>query len=174
MSARGIKKKKKGIKYKNLIKSLSFPDENGIMQDWLDIRVDFVKSIVWMLKEASPEHQKVIDRILREICEASIVGEGYLHHQAKKSVRKRTTIDADERVSVTSIISDFANERDALGEFLKTKDLWPRFISKLDTLGVSPKEDKFGVVFDGGETTKRSFSALLSRERKKIKNKSAT
>lgn len=104
-------------------------------------------------------------KIVAEFC---IAGQFYLADQKPKAGKPRGTIETDDgRTSSTAIIKGLAYEKDALGDYLKPADLWPRYVAALDELHLSPIEDKFGVTFEGGRTSKDSFRSMVSRLRNK-------
>ena len=106
---------------------------------------------------------------IRMVATFCVAGQLYLNDQATKTRKPRKTLDGE--TSSRAIIGKLAQSRDALGDYLKPAELWPLYVSKLDELGLSPVDDKLGVDYSGGRTTKNAFRAALSLFRK---NKSAT
>lgn len=96
----------------------------------------------------------------------------YRSNQKQKAGKPRTTIETGDgdRTSISEVIGALARERDGLGDFLSPKELWPRFIAKLDDAKLKPKEEDGGVFYGDEDErrniTKDSFRAALSRKRR--------
>ncbi|MFA5522522.1 MAG: hypothetical protein WDA28_12305 [Castellaniella sp.] len=151
-----------------------FPGGRDEILPLVDQTATLIIQYAQMARSEDPQTQAIGQAQIREIAEFCIAGQFYLADQKPKARRPRATIDTDDGgTSATAIIRSLAKQRDALGDYLKPAELWPQYIAKLDELGLSPTDDKLGVTFEGGRTTKDTFRELLSRTRRK-KTKSAT
>lgn len=74
------------------------------------------------------------------------------------------------RGEVTDIIKSLAGERDYLGDYSKPSDLWPKFYSKLDELGLKPQESEIAsgekvITYEDGEMRYEAFRKHVQRNR---------
>lgn len=92
--------------------------------------------------------------------------EKYLTRQ-KQSARLASAARWGEQQEANAIIERLAQCRDALGDHMPAKELWPEFFSALDELGLDPKELGFRIIWDGNEKgiTLSTFSSRISRLR---------
>lgn len=133
----------------------------------VDLTAKLIFQYARMAISDDPDLSAVGQERIDEVAKFCVAGQFYLADQKPKASKPRGTIEIDEgRTSSTAIIKGLADERDAIGDYLKPADLWPKYVSVLDELHLSPAEDKLGVTFDGGRTTKNSFRATISRVRK--------
>lgn len=79
--------------------------------------------------------------------------------------RARFTGGSDEPLSNAEIIRRVAFKKDAYGDFLSSRELWPEISSVLDELGLHPIDGGGCYNFDGGEIHYDSFKVQLSRIR---------
>jgi hypothetical protein len=97
------------------------------------------------------------------------------HSTSGSSKRPRIKFDGQE-ISITVIIATLALLKDELGDWLKSDDLWHKFIGELGDLHLDPKETGGKKMFwdvsyliddDGnrGDTNFPTFKAMLSKSR---------
>lgn len=159
-------KKQKVPRRKQANIRFAFSDGSAMTQRYVDFVADRILYYAKLAMSDSPDLRMQGKEWIRKIAEVCVDGEFFLADQIPKARKPRGTIETDEgRTSSTAIIKELADERDALGDYLKPANLWPRYVAALDELNLSPTEDKLGVTFDGGRTTKNSFRAMLSRQR---------
>ena len=167
MSSRKPRHQRASIEY-------GFSDGSKEAISLIDQTADLIIQFAWMARSDDPALRVAGKEKIKMVAEFCVAGQFYLADQRPKASKPRGTIETDEgRTSSTAIIKGLADEHDALGDYLKPADLWPRYVAALDELHLSPIEDKLSVTFEGGRTTKDSFRSMLSRQRNK-KNKSET
>lgn len=127
-----------------------------------------------MAESESPELRAEGLAKIMMVAEFCVAGQFFLGDQKDKSGEPRATIETDEGgTSLAAICRKLAPKRDEMGDLLQPAELWPLYIAELDQLGLNPREDKLGVNFEGGSTTKAVFRNTITRERRK-ETKSAT
>lgn len=88
------------------------------------------------------------------------------NRKSAKVERARFTNGNGEGLSNAAIIRRVAFQKDALGDFLSSPELWPVIFSELQELGLHPVDNGNSYEFDGGTLDYGSFKTQLSRIRK--------
>lgn len=87
------------------------------------------------------------------------------NRRSAKVERARFTNGDDEGLSNAAIIRRVAFQKDELGDFLSSPELWPVIFSELQELGLHPVDNGDIYKFDGGTLDYGSFKTQLSRIR---------